>query len=329
MSSTSEFPITQIAVPEYGLPFDAVNWELSAAKFNTKTILVCDADYAAAYGGQLRGMMVRIIGTKTNGIFSPDHSYFWSSDNTRWIEDTGIEHLHNLDTDEAGGLYRNVLLANISNYYETNMIHPNSNRFVLTLQGSAVNTTANGIELVQTATANDFAQIRLPGGALDLRKQCAFSISGYASSGKNMTSKIGVAMENVGATEGLTQRFGLEVCDIASTLRTWNLVSGDGTAWNMEATSEAVERTTPQAINMVLNPLQNVKFTRTDVNNFDVITVKTTNIPGTSQTAIGNVWGLGYKTNETAAKTFFLNSLRILGKLPNHYLAPAQLVGAT
>jgi hypothetical protein len=325
----SETPITQIAVTEYGLPFDAVNWQMSAAKLNTKTILVCDADYAAAYGAQLRGMMVRIIGTKTNGIFSPDHSYFWSADNTRWIEDTGIEHLHNLDTDAAGGLYRNVLLANISNYYETDILHPSANRFVVTVQGSAVNTTANGVELVQTTTANDFSQIRLPGGAIDLRKQCAFAISGYASSGKMMTGKLGIAMENVGATEALTPRFGLEVCDIANTQRTWNIVSGDGTAWNMEATSEAVERTTPQAIYMELNPLQNIKFTRTDINNLDVVTVKTSNVPGTTQTAVGNVWALGYKQNETTAKTFYLNSLRIIGKLPNHFLAPAQLVGAT
>jgi hypothetical protein len=327
--STSETPITAITIPEYGLPFDSINWEISAAKLNNKTWLVCDADFIADYGQHLRGMPVRIIGSKTNGIFRPDRSYFWSADNSHWIEDTGISHLHNLDTDEAGGLYRNILLANISNYYEMNMLHPNSNRFVVLVSGGAVNTTANGVELVTDNIANDWAQIKLPGGAIDLRKPCAVDINGYSMSGKNFAAKIGIGMENVTATEGLTQRFGIEVCDVANTQRTWNLASGDGTAWTMEPTSEACERTTSQGWKLELLPLQNVKYSRLDSSNFDIISIKTSNVPGTGQTAVGNVFAAGYKTNETVIKTYFLSALRIIGKLPNYFLAPSQIAGST
>lgn len=327
--STSETPITVITVPEYGLPFDSVNWQISAAKLNNKTWLVCDADFAAAYGQHLRGMPVRIIGTKTNGIFRPDRSYFWSADNSHWIEDTGIIHLHDVDTDEAGGLYRNVLLANINNYYETNMLHPTASKFVILVQGSAVNTTSNGVELVTDNIANDWSQIKLPGGALDLRKPCAVDIAGYCNSGKNMSAKLGIAMENVTATEGLNQRFGIEVCDVASSQRTWNVASGDGTTWTMEPSSEPVERISSQGFKLELSPLQNVKYSRVDANGFDVISIKTSNIPGTGQTSIGNVFSAGYKTNETVIKTMFINSLRIIGKLPNMYLSPSQQVGST
>lgn len=326
--STAETPVSAITVPEYGLPFDSTNWQISAAKLNNKTWLVCDADFIVAYGQHLRGMPVRIIGTKVNGIFRPDRSYFWSADDSHWIEDTGIAHLHDKDTDEAGGLYRNVLLANINNYYETNMLHPTASNFKVLVQGSAVNTTSKGVELVTDNVTGDWAQTSLPGGALDLRKPCAVDINGYTNSGKNFAAKIGIAMENVTATEGLNQRFGLEVCDVANTQRTWNVASGDGTAWTMEPSSESCERTVTQGWKLELAPLVSVKYSRLDSSNFDIISIKTSNVPGTGQTAIGNVFNIGYKTNETVIKTYFLSALRIIGKLPNFFLAPSQQVGS-
>jgi hypothetical protein len=312
---------------EIGLPFNDANLWLSQAKLNAKSWLIADADFLAAYGQLFRGMPMRCVGSVTNGIFQPDRSYFVSSDGTQILPDTGILHRHNDETDEAGGRFRNILLSNMNDYYQTELLNPTANHFLQrVLGGSTVQTTAYGVECVTDNITNNYAMARLPGGCLDLRQPCAFDAFAWVNSGVMCTTKIGIGMEDVQAGEPLYQRFGLEQCDVANSARTWNIVTGDGISWTMEPTSENVARTSGQGFKMDLTPLERVRYTRVDLNGFDTISEKGTNVPGSTDLTPGWVFGFGIRTNTTEEKRFILNMLRIIGKTSDYGFAPGPHV---
>lgn len=310
---------------ELGGPFSDTDYWLSQAKINKKTWLIRDADFLASYvpAAMFRGMPIRCIGSQTNGIFEPDRTYFVSADGTQILEDTGIIHRHNDNTDASGGRYRDILLSNMNDYFVIEMQSPSASQFKAVVSGtSSLQTTEYGCECVTDNITNNYAQARLPGGGLDLRQPCAFDMYSYCNSGVMFSCKLGIGMENVATAEPINARFGLEACDVANSARTWNIVSGNGIAWTMEPSSENVGRTSGQGFKMDLQPLQRVRYTRVDPNGFDTISEKSTHIPGSSDLTPGWVFGVGIRTNQTAEKRYIIHGLRIIGKSPDFFYAP-------
>jgi hypothetical protein len=103
---------SQILSPEIGFPFSGEQYAISQAKLNAKTVLMADANFLQSLQITYAGQLVRCIGTATNGIFSPNRTYFRNESNTGWIADTQFIHLHNAASDVAGGLYRDIVRVN-------------------------------------------------------------------------------------------------------------------------------------------------------------------------------------------------------------------------
>lgn len=313
MSSVEVPPLN----PELGEPFSDVQWQLSTSKLNVKTVTIWDGDSILAYGQKQRGQYFRCIKDSTGGVLKQDRTYVVSADGTRISPEVGIIHRHDAETDAAGGTYKDILSYNVDKYYLVEMMHPTASKFITTVSNaSTVATTDNGVEVTSDAISQAFAQANLPGGTVSFTDDICLNLWMYVNSGQMVTCKLGVGMENVSAQQGLNQRIGLDVCDVANTPRNWNLVGGTGSTWSMDPTSEPVARQSQRAYQLRHLPLQNIRFARIDDVGLESITIKTTSVPGTGQTNVGRSFVLGIKANENAAKKAVLSSLRSLAPLP-------------
>lgn len=303
--------------PELGDPFSDVQWQLSTAKLNTKTVTIRDGDYILAYGQKQRGQFFRCIQDSTSGVLKADRTYVVSADGTSLKPEVGIIHRHRLETDEDGGSFLKILSYNVDKYFSTDIMNPSASKFITTVSNaSTVATTEAGVELTSDAINQAFAQANLPGGTISFSDEICCNMWMFVSSGQNLTCKLGVGMENVAAQQGLNQRIGLDICDIANIPRNWNVVGGSGSTWSMDPSSEPVARTAQRAYQLRHTPLQNIKFTKVDDVGLESITLKTTSVPGTGQTNPGRSFTMGIKTNENTAKKATLSALRLNGPLP-------------
>lgn len=316
-----------MSVEEIGHPFTDVNFFISPAKLNAKTVTIGDANFLNSLTTKFAGQCVRCIGSIESGIFKPDRTYFRNAENTAWDPDTGIKHLHNADEDEAGGLFRDILLANISDYLIADMNFPISDAFHKTFtSGGGISDFRVSMTLFTGSLTNDYSQVALQGGALTFQFPSAFAIRGSTETGALTTIKYGIGVSDVVDLENLDPRFGLESCDVEDIERNYNIISSDGTSWTLEPTSEPVAQPLHKGYKVNHIPGVEVTFSRFDTLNNEVISKKTSDVPISGDTEPGKVFRLGVKTNEASTQRFYhMNGFRVVGKMPDFYWPPEPL----
>lgn len=316
-----------MSATELGHPFTDVKFFLSPAKINAKTITIGDANFLNSMTTKFAGQCVRCVGSIESGIFKPDRTYFRNAENTAWDPDTGYRHLHDADEDEAGGLFRDILLANISDYLIADMNFPIGNIFHRSFTaGSGISDFRVSMTLFSGALTNDYSQIALQGGQLTFRYPSAFTIRGSTETGAMMSIKYGIGVSDVVDLESLDPRYGLESCDVENIERNYNIISSDGTSWTLEPTSEPVAQPLHKGYKVNHIPGTEVTFSRFDTINNEVISKKTSDVPISGDVDVGNVFRLGIKTNTTLSRFYHMSGFRVVGKMPNYYWPPAPLV---
>ncbi len=306
----------QVSNPEIGFPFSGTQYQISQSKLTAKTNLMADADYLQAMNVTYPGQMVRCIGTKIRGIFRPNRTYFRNESNTGWVPDTQFIHLHNQNTDEAGGLLRDIHRSNIHDVAQAKYYWPSAALFKKTAVGlSDILNQGDRVDFSVESITNSYCNGNLQGGTIDIGGKSAFAIYGYATSGSRMTLKIGVGMEQVHIAAPIDRRYGLEACDTAGSSRNYNIDTGDGTTWSLEPTSESVQQTGPRGLLMTHEPAANVKMHRY-VGGVETFNIKTSHVPVSGTIQSIKPFSIGYRTNESAAKQYRLFSLVIEAKTP-------------
>lgn len=303
--------MSQTFFGEIGYPFSGEQYSISQSKLSAKTVTMADADFLQALTVTFAGQLVRCIGTKTNGIFKPNRSYYRNESNTGWIPDTQFIHLHNAATDIAGGLYRDIRRVNIHDIAEFTGYWPNASMFKKTVTGTSdIINQGDRVDFSVENVTNGYCIGNLQGGTINMGVPSTWGIYGYATSGSRMTLKIGIGVEHVHLTQPIDRRYGLEACDSAGSTRPYNLYTGDGATWSIEPTSEQVQQTAPRAFLFSHTPGVNVKMYRF-VSGGETFSIKTTHIPVSGTVESGKPFTLGYKTNEGIAKQYKLYSLVI------------------
>ena len=303
--------MSQTLSPEIGFPFSGEQYSISQAKLNSKTNLMADANFLQSLQITYAGQLVRCIGTATNGIFSPNRTYFRNESNTGWIADTQFIHLHNAATDVAGGLYRDIRRVNTHDIANFAGYWVNKEMFKKTITGTSdILNQGDRVDFSTEAVTNGYAIGTLQGGTVNVGVPSVWAITGFATSGSRMTVKIGLGVEQVHLIAPIDRRYGIEACDSVGTARNYNLYTGDGTTWSIEPTSEPVQATAPRGFLFSHTPGQNVKMYR-NVAGAETFSIKTTHIPVSGTIESTKPFNIGYKTNESVAKQYKLYSLVI------------------
>lgn len=303
--------MSQQQFSEIGFPFSGEQYNISQAKLNAKTVTMANAAFLQSMNLTYAGQCVRCIGTQTLGIFKPNRTYFRNESNTGWVPDTQFEHLHNASTDEAGGLFSNIIKVNTHQNANFWGYWPNKEMFKKTITGTSdILNQGDRIDLSVESVTNGYCIAGLQGGTVNMGFWSTWAINGFATSGSRMTVKIGLGVEQVHLIAPIDRRYGLEACDSVGTTRNYNMYTGDGSTWSIEPTSEAVQQTAPRGFHFVYSPGQYVKMYRNTAG-AETFSIKTTHVPVSGEVTSSKPFNIGYKTNESVAKQYKLYSLVI------------------
>jgi hypothetical protein len=303
--------MSQTFFGEIGFEFSGEQYSISQDKLTAKTVLMADANHLQALQKTYAGQCVRCIGTTRNGIFIPNRTYFRNESNTGWIPDTQFIHLHNQQTDAAGGLLSDIIKTNTHHNAAFRGYWPNKEMFKKTVTGTGdIINQGDRVDFSVEPVTNGYTIGGLQGGTISMAWWSTWAITGFATSGSRMTVKIGIGVEAVNLVQPIDRRYGLEACDSIGTSRNYNLYTGDGSTWSIEPTSEPVQQTTPKGFHFIYNPGQYVKLYRNTTGG-ETFSIKTTHIPVSGQIEANKPFNLGYKTNEGVAKQYKLFSLVI------------------
>lgn len=292
---------------------------LSPQRFNAKSRTAGTAEYILAASPKFPGQQFRCI-LEGSEALQIDRTYSVSSDGDSLLPETGIKHYHNDDTDEAGGLFRDILFYNWGDFILINPIMKTDNFFTEVSNGAVFNNVQDGIQLVTNSGSGAYGNASIPGPNLSFGAWSMSTIRGGFVSGTRMTLKWGLRMEQVNVDPGGLRRAGLEACDTVGTPRNFNVVSADGNTWTSTPTLEPVAQSGSRGYRIFLEPGFYVTFhAKSWDNESELITLKTNNIPPRGSALLSSFndsWRLGYRTNEAVSKTFNWYNMRTI--FPTH-----------
>jgi hypothetical protein len=254
---------------------------------------------------------------ETGGGFIKDVTYKRNSDNTQWITISGGKHLHDVDTDPAGGLLTDILLANQLKVFNLpDLLNPSvSNMFkegTATMTDEVDTTTGNRMKIDTGASTGTYGHLSRGGTKLSFGNISQFVFKGnvaYSTGLGNLTSYIGVGLASVNDSTNQLQ-YGIQVCDSSGTDRNWEMVNGNGTTKGVQSTTEAVKQNAgPRGYRLLYTPGQNTKFW---VNNSLQGTNTNAMVASGSSSGVRNI-SIGLKTNTTTARQLYCYGISLIG----------------
>lgn len=255
---------------------------------------------------------------ESGGIFVKDVTYKRNTDNTQWITISGGKHLHNLDTDPAGGLLTDILMANqLKTYYMPALLNATVNNF--TKEGTAtmvdeIDVTGNRIKIDTGASTATFGHLSRGGVKLSFGQPSQFVFKGnvaYTSGVGNLTSYIGCGVAAVNDSTNAIQ-YGIQVCDSSGTDRNWEMVNGNGTIKGTQPSNAAVKQNAgPRSYRMLYTPGSKTEFW--DNNSLQGTNTQAVVATG-ANTGIRNV-SIGLKTNTTTSRQLYCYGVSLIGTI--------------
>jgi len=287
----------------------------SAARFNRKTVTHLPGSgtdsistLSPTYPNQI------VVCTATGGGFTVDTMYIRNTANTAWIGGSGGIHDHSAQADAQGGLFSNVVYANLMKVIWHNITSPTLGQFQVEVNsgGATSSDVTPQVRLATGATNGAFTHISRGGIGLSYGSKQRFIARMTCSHNTFLTARLGVYTERVDAAGDNTAKYGLEACDSAGTARNWDIFSADGTTRTAITTSAInVQQATQTAYRLDFTTATNIQLF---VNNsLAGGGTKSNNVPGNVSVSAGRTIGIGLKTNNTTAKTIDLTGMAFTG----------------
>lgn len=302
-----------------GAPFQA-GVPVSAAELNKKTLT-----YSSNIANEtpLPGQV--FVSTATNGAWLPNDVVMRKIDDSGYVVISQARHLHNQDTNAAGGRLADIQRANIANAIIFHKVLGFGPGDIFTY-GSA--TATIGMDLATGAckldtigTTGNYLVSKVMGVSPSLKfpitAQCKMQYHGAST---NAFVRWGLNMEPMDLTNSNTPKWGIESCPAVN--GNWNLVSADNTTRTAIDAGASLEGTTAisgddNSRSHILDYLPGNMVNYYYANN--TVVSKSTQLPSVASApgAIpgDNVMTWGLKTADTAAKQLYIWGVALHGGL--------------
>jgi len=307
MSNTP--PGTRWQLGEYGSP----------ARLDRKTFLHDTAVNLDALSPIYPNMAV--IPTTSNTNWTKDQIYIRNSDNTQWLGGGSGKHLHNADTDAAGGLFRDIIFANLQDIYWENLINPTAADFQKEGNGGTITDNPANFRVVFSSGAVNAQYVSggKSGTGVSFASKSKFIIKMNVNAPNQLTARVGVCGERVDAAVGgdTVQKYGLEVCDSAGTAMDWSMFTANGssTRGTVTATGQSVAPGSVKSYKLIYTPATNVKLFVNAADTTTPATTLSTGVPGGGSVSGFRNIGIGIRANTTAIRELYLSGLAFVGRI--------------
>jgi hypothetical protein len=95
--------------------------------------------------------------------------------------------------------------------------------------------------------------------------------------------------------------------------------------WDADPTTEEILQTSPKGLTVIHNPNVSVNLSRY-ASGLETVSVKTTNVPNSGTVPAGKVVSVGFKTNESVQKFYFVYAMKVEGAMPTQYFSPVTVL---
>lgn len=291
--------------------------QVSAAEMNKKGIKhSLDISAEAALPGQIFYSMAN------NGAFLKDDIVARNADNNGYVFLSGQKHKHDSDTNAAGGLLSDIMIANMRKLlFWYNPLGLNASDLSSYASGTGAVTLdfSSGAVLQNTgATANSYAVSKVMGVSASLAIAMLIKAKmQYHGNTTNQFVRWGVNMEPMDITNNTLPKFGLESC--AATNSNWNIVTSDATlrtAQDAQASLDAAAAVgTKRRHELKYNPGISVDYTYES----NIVVSKGTNLPPQSSVPgtipDNNVCHWSIKSTDTNSKQLYIWGAAVIGQI--------------
>jgi hypothetical protein len=287
---------------------------LSESRLNAKSIFSGSGAEITSLPSTKQVPIARCISTSDG--FEADELYFQSSDGTSYLN-VRRKHLHNAETDVAGGELNNILIANPKQIY-TNLAAVSINDFrnykhanAPAIANVAAPSDANYFT-VQTGTASgEYNNVFRGGIQLGFAKSVYIQMKMQLSHNSGLVFRAGAGMEWVQNSTANSNKLGLEGC------------AGTGTVFQVVTGNSLGRTATPTDSNMAPSPAQlrgyklywnpitaDVNYEDSDGNVKNV----TATLPSSGAVVSSSLFRLGINTTNTTANTVSFAGLLLIGQ---------------
>lgn len=289
-----------------GAPFSADEL-VSAAKLNKKTLTyTSDISMEVKLPGQI------FIHETDNGSFLKDDVSMWNHDEDGYVFLSQSKHLHNADTNQAGGLMRDILAANIGNFLQfSKPIGLAIEEF--TSSGSGGSTTkdpsSGAIKLDTSTGSGNYRVLQMTGVRPSFGQYSVMQTKmQFTGNVTNQFARWGFNLESMAVSNDSTSKYGIESCH--ATNGNWFIVTADDSSRSQQDSLKPLLGSgSVQSYRVEYFPGSSVDF----IYATDSAVSKTTNLPQSgSPPPQNNVVNYGVKTTDTNAKQLFVWGLVVV-----------------
>lgn len=287
---------------------------LSAPRLNRMLVHVLTGAEMVTYSPKYDGMVVWC--SQSGSGFTRAFLYTWDNAVGQYRASSGGKHKHDVDDEAAGGLFSEILRANMNKYLAIDLSHPTAGQLAINNStGSTTDDHPGGrITMTSGGSAGGYTHAFRSGLAFDLTKPIDLNFKGYLDARTRLSTRISVCGEHVNAAHDDLPKFGIEACDSAGVQKNWEVFSATSALGSRTITTTTVNplQTTPQFYKLVLTPGQTVTFA---TNSLTPSFTKSGNVPGAGRTSHIGAFSAGIKTTEGVAKIMRLYAARVYGSL--------------
>ncbi len=286
----------------------------SESRFNAKSIFSGTGSEITALPSTKQVPIARCI--ETGDGYDADELYFQSSDGLSYLN-VRRKHLHNADTDIAGGTLQDILIANPKVVYINQRdISANDFRNYKHANATAISNVAapndsNYITVTTGSASGEYNNIFKGGIQMGFAKSLYISWKMQISHNANMVFRSGTGMEWVQDSTANSNKVGIEGC--SGTGVYMQVVTGNSLGRTATATTTDMAASPSQlrGYKVYWNPITaDVNYADSDGNLKNV----TSTLPSSGAVVGSSLFRLGINTSNTTAKTVNLASMLLIGE---------------
>lgn len=287
---------------------------LSESRLNAKSVFSGTGSEITTLPSTKQVPVARCI--ETGDGFEADELYFQSSDGLSYLN-VRRKHLHDADTDIAGGTLNNMLIANPKQIYINNPA-PLASDFItykhasgVAPANSAVGAAAQYVTLTTGIVSGQYSGMYKGGVQLGFAKAVYLQLKMQLSHNSGMVFRAGAGIENVQDSTSNSNKIGIEGC--AGTGTVIQVVTGNSIGRTATPTDSEMTPTPAQlrGYKVYWNPITaDVNYEDSDGNVKNV----TATLPSSGPVVSSSLFRAGINTTNTTANSLHLAGVLLIGE---------------